>query len=172
MSDNLELLKNWAKPGATRPAAPPERKPEAAEEDEDSCVAFGYLRGLRDRALSLEFRFANGNSRAYPYSWLGPMQYDPSTGLLLKFVGDMIYLVLLQGSNLNALVNGSMNLYDRGILRHRVTFVRELTRRELEKAGEREVTIERIHILAHRPDEEPKGVAWLEPFKTEMASPS
>ena len=70
------------------------------------------------------------------------MQYDPSAGLLLKFVGDMIYLVLLQGSNLNALVNGSMNLYDRGIQRHRVTWVRELTRRELEKAEEGEVTID------------------------------
>ena len=89
------------------------------DSDEEECLAFGYLRGIRDQALSLEFRFANGNREAFPYSWLGPATYNPSAGLLLKFVGDLIYLVLLEGSNLNALVNGAVSLYDRGIQRHR-----------------------------------------------------
>src|SRR3954452_22855256 len=124
MSDNsLDLLALRGKTGPGRIVAPAERRtaaPEPALEDEEACPAFGYLRGARDRALSLEFRFANNNSQAFPYSWLGPMQYDPSAGLLLRFVGDMVYLVLLEGSNLNALVNNSVNLYDRGILRHRV----------------------------------------------------
>ena len=64
--------------------------PVAEDADEDCCVAFGYLRGIRDRALTLEFRFADGNSLAFPYSWLGPVKYNPSAGVLLQFVGDVI----------------------------------------------------------------------------------
>jgi hypothetical protein len=40
-----------------------------------------------------------------------------------------------------------------------------MTRHESARAGEGEVTIERIRMLAHRPDDEPKGVDWLEPFR-------
>ena len=140
------------------------------DSDEEECLAFGYLRGIREQALSLEFRFANGNREAFPYSWLGPVTYNPSAGLLLKFVGDLVYLVLLEGSNLNALVNGAVSLYDRGIQRHRVTWVREMTRQQVERAGEGEVTVERIRILSHRPDEEPKGVEWLQPFRGNAGS--
>jgi hypothetical protein len=134
-------------------------------EDEDACPAFGFLRGIRDRAAFLEFRLANGNRKAFPYSWLGPADYNPSAGILLKFVGDLVYLVLIEGSNLNALVGGSVSLYDRGIQRHRVTWVREMTRLELEKTGEGDVTVERIRMLCYRPDDEPKDVDWLTPFR-------
>ena len=34
-------------------------------------------------------------------AWLGPWQYNPSEGLLLKFSGDLVYLVLIRGSNLD-----------------------------------------------------------------------
>ena len=73
--------------------------------------------------------------------------------------------MLLEGSNLNALVNGDVTLFDRGIQRHRVTWVREMTRQQMEKAGEGEVTVERIRVVSHRPDEEPQGVEWLHPFQ-------
>jgi hypothetical protein len=166
-AENLELHSSRGRatlarlmPATDRPDPAPE-----ANSEEDECPAFGYLRGIKDRALSLELRFANGNSQAFPYSWLGPMKYDPSAGLLLKFVGDLVYLVLLEGSNLNALVNQSVSLYDRGIQRHRVTWVREMTRQQMQKAGEGEVIVERIRIVFYRPDEEPKGVEWLEPFR-------
>jgi hypothetical protein len=167
MKDNsMDLLALRGRVGQSRPASPPDRGgPAETDSEEEECLAFGYLRGIRDRALSLELRFADGNRVAYPYSWLGPASYNPSAGLLLKFVGDLVYLVLLEGSNLNALVNGCTNLYDRGIQRHRVTWVREMTRQQVEKAGEAEVTIERIRILSHRPDEEPQRVEWLEPFQ-------
>ncbi len=127
MSDNLELLTNRGRPPAGRPASPLDRSVSAVDgnADEDECPAFGYLRGIRDRALTIEFRLSNGNSEAFPYSWLGPIKYNPSAGLLLKFVGDETYLVLVEGSNLNTLVNGSVNLYDRGVQRHRVTWIRE-----------------------------------------------
>lgn len=159
--DNLELLRS-RRPATLVPPAPPNTT--EAEADEDSCAAFGYLRGIRDRALSLDFRYANGNSQSFPYSWLGPVKYNPSHGLLLKFVGDMIYLVLIQGMNLNGVVKGDASLYDRGIQRHRVTYVRELTRPEVQRAGPGEVTIERIRMLGYRPDCEPQGVEWLAPF--------
>ena len=36
------------------------------ESDEESCAAFGYLRGIRDQALAVEFRFQDGNSEWFP----------------------------------------------------------------------------------------------------------
>jgi len=47
----------------------------------------------------------------------------------------------------------------------RITWVREMNRQQAASAGEEEVTVERIRTLAYRPDEEPKGVAWLEAFR-------
>ena len=166
-ASSLELLRLQGKPGgAARVASAAEQHVPVPElsTDEDECMAFGYLRGIRDQAFSLELRFANGESQAFPYHWLGPVHYRPSAGLLLRFVGDQVFLVLLEGSNLNALVNNAVSLYDRGILRRRVTWVREMTRQELGKAGQGEVTIERIRTLSHRSDEAPKGVEWLEAF--------
>jgi hypothetical protein len=167
MKDNsLDMFALRNRAAQSRPASPLDRTAATdVDSDEEECLAFGYLRGIRDQALSLEFRFANGNREAFPYTWLGPATYNPSAGLLLKFVGDLIYLVLLEGSNLNALVNGAVSLYDRGIQRHRITWVREMTRQQAQQAADGEVTIERIRILSHRPDEEPKGVEWLAPFK-------
>jgi len=114
MSDNsLDLLRMRGKAGLTRAVSPGERRgapPDPALAEEEECPAFGYLRGIRDRALSIEFRFASGNREAFPYSWLGPVKYNPSHGLLLKFTGDLVYLALIEGSNLNALANGAVSL--------------------------------------------------------------
>ena len=166
MKDNsLDIFALRNRAGQSRSNSPLDRIAAAdADADEEECLCFGYLRGIRDTALTLEFRFANGNRQAFPYSWLGPATYNPSAGLLLKYVGDMVYLVLLEGSNLNALVNGAVNLYDRGIQRHRITWVREMTRQQAQQAADGEVTVERIRVLSYRPDEEPKGVTWLQPF--------
>ena len=71
----------------------------------------------------------------------------------------------IQGSNLNAVVNDGANLYQRGIQRHRITWVREMTGQQVAKAAAGEVTVERILTLSHRPDEELAGIAWLEPFR-------
>lgn len=158
-ASSLEILKRMKTDQTPTPAVVPD------EADEEACTAFGYLRGIRDRALSIEFRFADGNSLVFPYSWLGPVKYNPSAGLLLKFVGDVIYLVYIQGSNLNAVVNGGANLYQRGIQRHRVTWVREMTSQQVAKAAASEVTVEHILTLSYRPDDEPVGIAWLEPFR-------
>ena len=63
----------------------------------------------------LEVRFRNGNRDFYPYGLLGPCRYNPSVGLLLRFTGDVVTLVLIRGSNLDALVHqGAVSLRGRG----------------------------------------------------------
>lgn len=162
-SDNtLDLLTMRGKTGLPQRRA---AQPDAAT-DEDQCRAFGYLRGLADHARSLELRFADGNRESYPYTWLGPAKFNPSAGILLKFVGDLVYVVFIEGANLNALVNNSISLYDRGILRHRITWVREMSRQEVEKTDQGEVTVERIRAVSYRPDDEPKDVEWLKSFES------
>ena len=97
---------------------------------EASCRAFGYLRGIRDQSAAVEFRFRDGNSMWFPYGWLGTWRFNPSEGLLLKFSGDLVYLVLIRGSNLDRpLKEGAINLTHAGFQRHRVLWVREMTRR-------------------------------------------
>src|ERR1700694_4773509 len=86
-------------------AADPPKKEEGTEEGEVSCGAFGYLRGIRDVPGTIEFRFRDGNSAFFPYGWLGPWRYNPSEGLLLKFSGDLVYLVLIRGSHIDKPLN-------------------------------------------------------------------
>src|SRR5262249_36639621 len=122
--------------------------------------AFGYLRGLRERALAVEFRFLDGNAEWFAYSCLVSWRYNPSAGLLLKFTGDVTSLVLIRGSNLDAPVGeGLVNLTDRGLQRHRVTFIREMDEDELRKAGEGEPTIDGFDIAEFESGEELR--AWI-----------
>src|SRR6266702_2118369 len=125
------------------------------ESDQESCGAFGYLRGLHEKALAVEFRFRSGDSEVYPYSWLGPWRHNPSAGLLLKFTGDVTTLVWIRGSNLDAPVNqGGVNLTDRGLQRHRILWIREMEEEELRKAGQGEPTIDGIEIAEFDSSEE------------------
>jgi hypothetical protein len=128
-------------------AAPSKHEVEA-EELVASCGAFGYLRGIRDHASAVEFRFRDGNSTWFPYSWLGPWRYDPSAGLLLKFSGDLVYLVLIRGSNLDLpLIDGGANLTSGGIQRHRVLWIREMTEEEIRNVGDKGPTIDTITVV-------------------------
>ena len=114
---------------------------------EASCGAFGYLRGIRDTAATVEFRFRDGNSRWFSYAWLGTWQYNPSAGLLLKFTGDLTYLVLIRGSNLDKPLNeGAINLTHAGLQRHRVLWVREMSKQEIRQVGESGPTIDSIEM--------------------------
>ena len=125
----------------------PSKKEAEIEGIEARCEAFGYLRGLRDSAASVEFRLRDGNSIWFPYHLLGPWQYDPSEGLLLKFSGDIGYLVLVRGSNLDKpLTEGAINLTHAGLQRHRVLWIREMTEEEIERVGETGPTIDSIEI--------------------------
>lgn len=126
---------------------PSGKKDSAADGGEASCAAFGYLRGLRDSSASLELRFRNGNSIWFPYGLLGPWQFNPSEGLLLRFSGDTGYLVLIRGSNLDRpLSEGSINLTHAGLQRHRVLWIKEMTKDDIERVGESGPTIDSIEI--------------------------
>lgn len=136
------------------------QKGAAPEGEEASCRAFGYLRGLQDRALAVRFCFRNGNSVCLPYAWLGPWEHDPSAGLLLKFTGDVLLLVVIHGSNLDALVGGAaVNLTDRGLQRQRIVWVKEMDEDELRRAGEGEPTVDRIDVAAF--DSQEKLREWV-----------
>jgi hypothetical protein len=142
--------------GRSKPAA----RQSTEENEEESCRAFGYLRGLRERAQAVQFHFRDGNSLCLAYHWLGGWQHNPSVGLLLKFTGDVVTLVLIRGSNLGMPVKGSeINLTDRGLQRHRITYVREMDEDELAKAGEDEPTIDAIEAAAF--DSQEKLRQWV-----------
>jgi hypothetical protein len=130
-----------------------------ADAEEASCPAYTYLRGQRERALAVEVRLRTGDREFFPYGLLGPWRYNPSVGLLLKYTGDVVTLVLIRGSNLDALVNDSVNLTDRGFQQHRILAVREMDEDEIRKAGEGQPTINRIEIAEFESAEEQR--AWL-----------
>lgn len=133
---------------------------DGGDDGEACCPAFGYLRGIRDHASAIEFRFRDGNSVWFPYGWLGTWWYNPSEGLLLKFTGDLVYLVLIRGSNLDKpLSEGSIDLLHAGLQRHRVLWIREMSEEDIQKVGESGPTIDSIHVVEFESNAELKE--WL-----------
>src|SRR5690606_17398777 len=79
--------------------------------------------------------------------WLGTVKFDPSQGLLIKFSGDLVYLVLIRGSNLDrAVEGGGIDLIRAGLQRHRVLWVREMSEEDIRDTGENGPTIDSIVI--------------------------
>lgn len=135
----------------------------------DYCAAFGYLRGLREQSAAVEFRFRRGASMWFPYSWLGPWRFDPSDGLLLKFSGDLVYLVLIRGSNIDRpLDDGTINLTHAGLQRHRVLWVREMSADEVRQVGESGPTIDSITVAAFESNADLEK--WLADHAPEFAN--
>jgi len=134
--------------------------PNPPDGGEGACLAFGYLRGLHERANAIEFRLRGGNSVWYPYNWLGTWKFDPSVGLLLKFSGDLVYLVLIRGSNLDKPVGDSgIDLIRAGLQRHRIIWVREMGEEDILQAEDRASTIDSIDVAEFESHEALKG--WL-----------
>ena len=52
------------------------------EGEEEACPAFGFLRGVGDRAVAVEFRLQNGNSEWHSYNCLNSFRFNPSVGNL------------------------------------------------------------------------------------------
>lgn len=141
-----ERLQRNPHPGSLSGILSAKETPEP-ESGEASCPAFGYLRGIRDRADAVEFRFKDGNSVWFPYGWLGNWKFNPSEGLLLKFSGDMVYLVLIRGSNLDRpLGDGTIDLVRAGLQRHRVIWLREMSEEDTRQVGEAGPTIDSIQV--------------------------
>ena len=77
----------------------------------------------------------------------GPADTIPPKGLLLKFSGDLVYLVLIRGSNLDLPINdGHMNLTSGGLQRHRVVWIREMPEEDIKSVGETGPTIDSIKV--------------------------
>ena len=116
------------------------------EQLEISCGAFGYHLAPEHLA-GVELRFLNGDSLWFPYSWLGTCRHIPSEGVLLKFNGDLVYLVLIRGSNLDRGIEGkSIDLIHAGLQRHHVLWLREMTPAEIRQVGETGPTIDKIEV--------------------------
>jgi hypothetical protein len=147
-ADFLELFQHRTQRSpAVAPATTSAATPLPPESEAGECPAFGYLRGLDVRAVGVEFRFRDGNSEWHPYSHLASCRHNPSVGLLLKFTSDVTTLVLIRGSNLDALVGDqSINLTDRGFQRHRVLWVREMDEDEIRQVGKAGPTIDRFDV--------------------------
>jgi hypothetical protein len=121
------------------------KEPEA-ERGMASCKAFGYHLGP-EHLSAVEFRFLNGDSMWFPYSSMGACRHIPSEGLLLKFSGDLVYLVLIRGSNLDRGIDGkALDLIHGGLQRHHVLWLREMTPTEIREVGETGPTIDRIEV--------------------------
>ena len=100
------------------------------------------------RPASVEFRFRRRQQHLVPLrvGW-APGSTTPREGLLLKFSGDLVYLVLIRGSNLDKPLNeGAINLTHAGLQRHRVLWIREMTKEEIRQVGETGPTIDSIDI--------------------------
>jgi len=99
--------------------------------------AFGWLRGVGDRAIMLELRHKNGNITALNYTMLERVEFNPSEGITLFFNGQKIQI---KGRNLNNEVRPQVRLLD-GIMRHRVPWVQEADRGVLLNADEQETVV-------------------------------
>jgi hypothetical protein len=115
---------------------------EPDSDGEDNLGAFGWLRGIRDRAIMLEVHKKDGNIIAFGYAWLERADFDPSEGITLKFTGHKVKIV---GRNLNAVAKNNARLFN-GIMRHRVPWIQEAGEPEQMEAPGGATVIEEVVI--------------------------
>jgi hypothetical protein len=125
----------------------PKHEPESARQTEgteitDDLGAFGWLRGVRERAVMLELRLRDGSVVALGYAWLHRAEFDPSAGITLHFGEKKVTIV---GRSLNAERRPNVRLFA-GIVRHRVPWIQEADEPELMEAAKRATVIESIQI--------------------------
>ncbi len=106
----------------------------------DDLGAFGWLRGVRERAIMLELRHKDGSVTAFGYAWLKKVTFDPSEGITLDFSGETVRIT---GRNLNSELRPRTRLLN-GILRHRVIWIQEADGTAELEASKDATVIERI----------------------------
>ena len=102
--------------------------------------SFGWLRGVRDRAVMLELRKKDGNVMAVGYAWLERAEFDPSVGITLHVVGKTIRI---KGRNLNAELRPNVRLFQ-GITRHRVPWIQEADQPTAMESQGKGILVEKI----------------------------
>lgn len=105
--------------GGTAAADASPARPESEEIEDHGC--FGWLRGIRDRAVMLELRKKDGRILAIPYGWIERIEYDPDKGIVLVCGGKSISI---SGHGLASDAPAASSLLS-GLIRHRVPWVRE-----------------------------------------------
>lgn len=106
----------------------------------DDLGSFGWLRGVKDRAVMLELRKKDGNILAIGYAWLDKAEFDPSVGITLHVAGQTI---TLKGRNLNSESRPQVRLFQ-GITRHRVPWIQEADEPTVMEAGALTTLVEHI----------------------------
>ncbi len=106
----------------------------------DDLGSFGWLRGIRDRAIMLELRQKTGNVVAIGYNWIEKIEFDPSEGITLCALGQRIRI---KGRNLNAEVRPTVRLFE-GIVRHKVPWIQQADETPLAKLDKRTAVVDQI----------------------------
>lgn len=129
------MVEKYAKRSEGIEAAMPE--PDDAEAD---LGCFGWLRGTNERAVSLELRKKDGRILAIGYNWIDHIEYDPDIGIILHTPDRTVQIV---GSGLNSEVRPGVSLFA-GLIRHRVSWVREVDRMGSFENAQDHTTVDRI----------------------------
>ncbi|QOV92092.1 hypothetical protein [Humisphaera borealis] len=108
----------------------------------DDLGDYGWLRGVRERAVCLELRKKSGQILAINYSFIDQMEYDPDKGITLHAAGRKI---TIRGSGLNAESARGTRLFE-GLTRHRVPWVSESDSSSRYRTDAVEVVIEVIEL--------------------------
>lgn len=112
----------------------------AGDDAADDLGSFGWLRGVRDRALMLELRKKDGTIAALPYAYIERADFDPSHGITLYVMGKQ---VRIKGRNLNGEIRPHVHLFN-GITRHRVPWLRQANGNAAGIASDNDTVIESI----------------------------
>lgn len=117
--------------------------PAQPDSDEtDDLGSFGWLRGVRDRAIMLELRRKDGSVTAFGYAWLKKAAFDPSGDIVLDFSGEVVKIT---GRNLNDEIRPHVHLLN-GIVRHRVPWIQESDGASALAAADKAVVIESLSV--------------------------
>lgn len=104
---------------------------------------FGFLRGVRDRALMLELRKKDGSTLAIAYAFIERIAYNPDApedGITIHAAGQKIRIV---GRNLDSATPAGVRLFG-AIVRHRVPWIAESTQSASIASASGAVTVESI----------------------------
>lgn len=138
MSDNARILNRYTGRGSEA-AAGDEEVIDGEGEDAENLGCFGWARGVRTRAVSLELRKKSGEILAIPYAYISRLEFQPSAGITLQCGADVVHL---RGRNLNG-GSGQLRLFQ-GITRQKVTWVQEADRAGQLQADQKSVVVEAI----------------------------
>ncbi|HEX4054701.1 MAG TPA: hypothetical protein VHX86_10590 [Tepidisphaeraceae bacterium] len=137
MSD--EIIRKYLSRNGGGPPTDPDPESDS-DGTEDVGGAFGWVRGVRDRAISLELRKKDGTILAINYSWIERFEFEPSEGITLYAGGKKL---TIKGRNLNAETRPLIRLFS-GLCRHRVPWVVEADLAAQLKAGPAATVIDQI----------------------------